>query len=93
MKVKARVFIQGTVQGVFFRSFVRSEAKLKGLKGWVRNLPDGRVEAVIEGEKEDVEKLIELCKRGPPGADVESVSVEWERYSGRFNDFEIRQFS
>jgi len=59
------------------------------VKGWVRNLPDGRVEAVFEGEKEDVERLIEFCHRGPPLARVEKVEVFWEEYKGEFEDFKL----
>ncbi len=90
MKARAHIFIQGLVQGVFFRSFVRSEANMLGVKGWVKNLSDGRVEAVLEGDKDQIEKLIELCKKGPPNARVESVAIEWETYSGHFRDFEIK---
>lgn len=90
MKVRAHVFISGRVQGVFFRSETQHEAKRRNVKGWVRNLPDGRVEAVFEGEEGKVKELIEFCKRGPPGAKVTGVKVIWERYSGEFREFEIR---
>jgi acylphosphatase len=90
MKVRARIFINGMVQGVFFRSETRHEAKKRDVKGWIRNIPDGRVEAVFEGEQENVKKLIEFCKRGPPGARVTSIDVIWENYTGEFRDFEIR---
>jgi acylphosphatase len=90
MKVRAHVFVSGWVQGVFFRSETRHEAKKRGVKGWVRNLPDGRVEAVFEGEEGAVKELIEFCKSGPPGARVTSVDVIWENYTGKFKGFEIR---
>jgi len=90
MKVRAHVFVSDRVQGVFFRSETRFEANRRNVMGWVRNLPDGRVEAVFEGEKEDVEKLIEFCQRGPPGARVTKVDVRWEEYKGEFRGFEIR---
>jgi acylphosphatase len=90
MKVRAHVFVSGRVQGVFFRSETRREAKKRGVKGWVRNLRDGRVEAVFEGEEEDVKELIEFCKRGPPGARIMHVDVMWETYAGEFRDFQIR---
>jgi len=88
--VRAHVYVSGRVQGVFFRSETQDEALRRNVTGWVRNLPDGRVEAVFEGEKEAVEKLIEFCKRGPPGARVTKVEVAWEPYTGEFKDFKIR---
>lgn len=90
MKTRAHVIISGRVQGVFFRSETQHEARKYSVKGWVRNLPDGRVEAVFEGEEENVKKLIEFCKRGPPGARVTDVNVVWEDYTGEFKNFEIR---
>jgi acylphosphatase len=90
MKVRAHVFVSGMVQGVFFRSETQYEAKKRGVTGWVRNLPDGRVEAVFEGEEEKVKELINFCKHGPPGARVTGVDVLWENYKGEFKDFEIR---
>jgi acylphosphatase len=90
LKVRAHVYVSGRVQGVFFRSETQDEALRHNVTGWVRNLPDGRVEAVFEGEKEAVEKLIEFCKRGPPGARVTKVEVAWEPYTGEFKDFKIR---
>jgi len=90
MKTRAHVFISGRVQGVFFRSDIKHEAGKYGVSGWVRNLPDDRVEAVFEGEQENVKKLLEFCGRGPPGAKVASTNVTWETYSGEFRDFEIR---
>ena len=90
MKARAHVFISGRVQGVFFRSETKHLAGRHGVSGWVRNSPDDRVEAVFEGEEEDVKKLLEFCRRGPPGAQVTSTDVRWETYSGEFRDFEIR---
>jgi len=90
MKVRAHVFVSGRVQGVFFRSETRYEANRRNVAGWVRNTSDGRVEAVVEGEKEDVEKMIDFCRRGPPGARVTKVDAQWEDYTGEFRDFEIR---
>jgi len=90
VKVRAHVFINGRVQGVFFRSETRYEAKKRGIKGWVRNTPDGRVEAVFEGEEDNVKELIKFCKRGPPGARVTDMDVIWENYTGEFREFEIR---
>jgi len=88
--VRAHVFVSGRVQGVFFRYETRQHARRVGVTGWVRNLPDGRVEAVFEGEKEAVEYMIEFCKRGPLAAKVEKVKVIWEPYKGEFESFTIR---
>ncbi len=90
MKIRAHVFVIGEVQGVFFRSETRNEARKHGVKGWVRNLPDGKVEAVFEGEEREVKALIEFCKRGPSGAHVTGAQVLMENYTGEFRDFEIR---
>lgn len=90
VKVRAHVFVSGWVQGVFFRSETQYEANRRNVTGWVRNLLDGRVEAVFEGERGDVEKLIEFCKRGPPGARVTNVQVFWEDHTGEFKNFKIR---
>ena len=90
MKTRAHVFVSGEVQGVFFRSRIRREADTRDVKGWVRNLPDGRVEAVLEGEETAVKALIEFCKHGPLGATVTSADVKWESYRNEFADFEIK---
>ena len=89
MKIRAHVFVSGRVQGVFFRSETRYEAKRRKVAGWVRNTSDGRVEAVFEGEKEDVEKVIDFCRRGPSGARVMKIDVRWEDYIGEFKDFKV----
>lgn len=88
--VRAHVYVSGWVQGVFFRYETRSLADELSIKGWVRNLPDGRVEAVFEGDETPVKRMIEFCKRGPPGARVTEVRVEWEEYRGEFKSFTIR---
>jgi len=90
LKVRAHVYVSGRVQGIFFRSETQDEAVRHDVTGWVQNLPDGRVEAVFEGEKENVDKLIEFCRRGPPGARVAKVEVSWETYTGKFKHFKIR---
>ena len=89
LKVKAHVIISGRVQGVYFRGNTRREAQKQGVNGWVRNLPDGRVEAVFEGEKEKVDKLIEIVKKGPSHAYVTDLKLEWLDYAGEFTDFQI----
>jgi len=90
MKVRAHVFVSGRVQGVFFRSETKRKADNHGVKGWVRNSPDGRVEAVFEGEEEAVKALIEFCRRGPSGARVTNVDLTWENYTGEFGGFATR---
>jgi acylphosphatase len=89
-KVRAHVYLSGMVQGVFFRSETQDEASRRGVTGWVRNLRDGRVEAVFEGEKDKVAELIEFCRRGPRGARVTEVDVSWEDYKGEFQNFSVR---
>ncbi len=88
--VRAHLRIYGRVQGVFFRANMRSVAERLGVKGWVRNVPDGSVEAVLEGPRERVEEVIRWAHRGPPLARVDRVEVEWEEYRGEFDDFTIR---
>ncbi len=88
-KVRVHVFISGLVQGVFFRWNTKRNADKLQLSGWVRNLPDGRVEAIFEGERENVEKMIEWCKKGPSGAIVEKVEIVYENYKGEFKGFKI----
>lgn len=89
MRFRAHVFVSGIVQGIFFRSNTRFEANKRNVTGWVRNLPDGKVEAIFEGEKNDVDELIKYCKEGPPRARVMNVEVYWEKYSGEFKKFSI----
>jgi acylphosphatase len=89
MKRRAQVFISGKVQGVFFRANTQREARRLGLRGFVRNLPDGRVEALFEGEEQAIRQMIDWCRRGPSGARVERVDVEWGDYRGEFRDFII----
>lgn len=80
--IRAHVFIQGTVQGVGYRYFTMNEAKQLGVNGWVRNLPDGCVEAVFEGSRESVEQLIRWCHQGPKAAIVSNVVVEYSNPEG-----------
>ena len=84
-KRRAHVWITGRVQGVFFRAYTRDAAQLIGVTGWVRNLPDGRVEAVFEGEADKVEKMIEWCREGSPMSRVDRVDVLEEVYTGDFD--------
>ena len=84
---RAHVFISGKVQGIGFRGFVRRKAKQIGVNGWVKNLEDGRVEAVFEGWK--IEQILEECKKGPPFCVVDKVEIIKENVKGE-KDFEIR---
>lgn len=86
---QAHIFISGQVQGVSFRYFVKTNAKKLGVTGWVRNTEDGGVEAVFTGEKEKVEELIALCRKGPMLAEVKQVGFDWEDWEA-FDDFTIR---
>ena len=86
---RAHAVIRGRVQGVFFRAEARDRARSLGLVGWIRNRHDGAVEAVFEGERERVESMVRWCERGPSGAAVESVHVEWEEPEGE-RGYEVR---
>lgn len=88
--VRAHLHISGIVQGVSFRASTQGEARSLGVKGWVKNLADGRVEAVIQGPKEKVDALVRWCHRGPSAAKVEKVEVSWERADDEFPDFDIK---
>ncbi len=89
MRVRAHVFVAGRVQGVFFRSETRQKARSANVTGWVRNLPDGRVEAVFEGEEDDVDELVRFCKKGSRGARVTEIEVFRERFTGEFPNFRV----
>jgi acylphosphatase len=90
-RVRVHLVVRGRVQGVAFRAYTVDEARTLGVTGWVRNLPDGRVEAEGEGERSAVEALVAFCRRGPSGAAVEGVEVEWRAYRGDLGAFEIRR--
>ncbi len=85
MKKSVRLYITGTVQGIFFRIFVKENAERYNVKGFVRNLEDGRIEVFLEGNAEDVNKMIELCKKGPRHAQIKKVDIKPER----FQDFKV----
>ena len=89
MNTRAHVIVSGRVQGVFFRQATKSAAKKHNVVGWVRNLPDGRVEAIFEGKKEDVESMVEYCRLGPSAAYVRSLETAWEGCTGEFTEFKI----
>lgn len=88
-KTRAHVFVSGTVQGVYFRQNTKQVASRHWVTGWVRNLPDSRVEAVFEGSEMDVNEVIEWCHVGPLNASVQDVSVKFEKYTGEFADFDV----
>ena len=80
MKKSVRLYINGTVQGVFFRMFIKENAERYNVKGFVRNLEDGRIEVFLEGDSNDVNKMIELCKKGPKHAQIRNVEIKPERF-------------
>jgi len=86
---RVHIFISGRVQGVFFRQFTQERAQELGLFGWVKNLTDGRVEVVIEGDKEKIEKILVYLKKGPLLAKVENIEINYEEYRGEFKNFSI----
>jgi len=90
IRIHAR--ISGRVQGVFFRANTARIARELGLNGWVRNLSNGMVEVVAEGEKEKMNKLVEFLHKGPSSARVDKVYLKEEKYRGEFEDFQIKYF-
>ncbi|MCX7822509.1 MAG: acylphosphatase [Syntrophobacterales bacterium] len=91
MKRRVHVWIDGRVQGVFFRAYMRDAAIKEGVKGWVQNLPDGKVEAVMEGDAEAINKMIAWCHKGSPLSRVDDVIVKEELFQDEFSDFIIRR--
>lgn len=88
MKKAVKVIIKGIVQGIFFRKFVKDEAEKNNIRGYVRNLETGNVEAWLEGNNEDVEKMIDTCKQGPRHAKIDEVIVEDKPFQG-LSEFKI----
>lgn len=86
---RAHVIISGRVQGVFYRAHTRETARSLNLKGWVKNRYDSTVEAIFEGDEKDIEKMVEWCRQGPPSAKVDDVNVEWKKFTGEFNSFDV----
>ncbi len=86
---RAHIFIEGRVQGVGFRHFTRTNAQKEGVNGWVKNLPDGRVEAIFEGSEDQVQTMIDLVKEGPRASRVSNVDVEWETPKDEFDYFQV----
>jgi acylphosphatase len=89
-KASLHATVQGRVQGVFFRASVEDKALQLNLTGYVRNRPGNMVEVMVEGEKSNLEKLVEYLRVGPPGASVKDVSTTWGEYTGSFSNFRIR---
>ncbi|MBW1998713.1 MAG: acylphosphatase [Deltaproteobacteria bacterium] len=87
--VRVRLVIEGRVQGVFFRDSTRRRALSLGIKGWVKNRPDGRVEVLAEGPEDKVRQLVAWCHKGPPAASVTRVEETPEPYRGEFDSFDI----
>lgn len=87
---RAHLLIEGRVQGVFYRAFTRELAQKLGLRGWVKNNSDGKVEAVMEGSRELIEQAIGACRRGPAGAAVSGISISWDEKPEGLAGFGIR---
>lgn len=88
MKKSVRLYINGIVQGVFFRNFVKENAEKCNVKGFIRNLEDGRIEIFLEGNIEDVDKMIEICKTGPKHSQIKNVEEKEERFQD-FKTFKV----
>lgn len=88
MKRAVKLRINGTVQGVFFRDFIKEEADNLGIKGFVRNMDDGTVEVFAEGNPDEVRQMIEVCKTGPPHSMIKKVEVIESKFEG-FEDFRV----
>ncbi len=90
MNIRVSVVVHGLVQGVSFRHYTCRRAQELGVTGWVRNLPDGSVEGLFEGDASAVNALVDWCRTGPPSAVVDRIEIREEQYSGQFSDFSIR---
>ncbi|MCH8945861.1 MAG: acylphosphatase [Nanoarchaeota archaeon] len=88
MKKSLRLYIEGTVQGIFFRIFVKENAEKNNVRGFVRNLDDGRIEVFLEGIINDVNKMIEICKKGPKHSQIRNVEIKPETFQD-FKEFKI----
>jgi acylphosphatase len=88
---RAELRIYGKVQGVFFRANTREQCRDRELTGWVQNLSDGTVRAIVEGPRGAIEEVVEWAHDGPPAADVADLDVEWNGATGEYDDFQIRR--
>ena len=89
VKARAHVYVSGRVQGVFFRQKTKQIAESEDVRGWVRNLEDGRMEAVFEGEEDAVKALVDFCRKGPMSAVITDFAVNWEPFKGEFQGFHV----
>jgi acylphosphatase len=87
---QAHIFISGSVQGVGYRFFVKSWARTFGVVGWARNLPEGKVEAVFQGDEKSIKDLIGKCRKGPFLAEIKDIAIRWEDEKEEFGDFQVR---
>ncbi len=90
MKVRAEAIFRGRVQGVHFRDYTRRFARRRGVNGWVKNLPDGTVEAMFEGEKENIEEVIRMLRDEHPFAHVDKIDIIWSSCQDQYDQFVIR---
>ncbi|MFH1311122.1 MAG: acylphosphatase [Nanoarchaeota archaeon] len=88
MKKSLRLYVSGAVQGVFFRAFVKENAERYGVKGFIRNLEDGRIEIFLEGNTNEVNKMIEICKTGPKHSQIKNVEIKEEKFQD-FKNFKV----
>jgi acylphosphatase len=89
-KTRVKVIVKGIVQGVNFRYYSQRQAAKFNVSGWVKNLPDGSVAAVFEGDEQDVEAMVQWCRRGPPSAHVTELIAQPEEYRGEFSSFSVK---
>jgi len=92
MKKAVKFVISGTVQGVFFRQFCKEQADKLELRGYVRNLESGEVEVLVEGDKNNIEEMYKILKKGPPHAQIRDLKPEEKKWSGEFKEFTIMRF-
>ena len=88
MKKSVRLYIEGVVQGIFFRSFIKENAERHNIKGFTRNLEDGRVEIFLESDVDSVNKMIEICKKGPKHSQIKNIQIKPEKFQG-FKSFKV----
>jgi len=84
------VLISGRVQGVWYRAFTKQKAEQLGIKGWVRNASDGKVEAIFEGEENKIDQMIDWCYKGPPLAKIKDIEIKKQQATNAFEDFSIK---